>query len=264
MDEDCLDIECTLCCDGSNSQNGTTMSRFYSSFPQREEANPSSSSSSTFNIANSISTSLGFGQPQTCCEQFLSFCETDLCFFCPMLTFSQRLYSFIICAVLAFFLSMGSFFKFNTLLEGNPIPFVVQYTVGIILSMASTCILYGPLYQLRTMFHSTRMMTSIVYLTLMVIIIAYALSSHPLPFLLVFLIFGQYLALTWYSLSFIPWGREAVWSLLQWCCGSCITKEEWEECLGDEANAQNVETYSYWGSRVYGQGPQRSDRVDEK
>lgn len=251
---DCPDVECeTLCCGGDGNKSQGPLARFYNTldiYPQNQQRNaeqPSSSaqggSASLNGVYRSVSTSLGFETEKNCCENILSFCETEICIFFPSLTFTQRLWGCCICTVLAFVISMGSFCKFTELIDGNPIPFVTQYTAGTILATSSTCILYGPVAQAKTMFHSSRFATSIVFLVLMFLIIFLACSSFPIPLLIAALVFLQYLTLTWYSLSFIPWGREFVRHWVGYCLCSCISKEEWNECMPEE---QEENSY-FWG-----------------
>ncbi len=54
------------------------------------------------------------------------------------------------------------------LLEGNPTPFAVMYTLGNVISICSTCFLYGPWSQAKKMFASTR------YLLLYIVITVYS------------------------------------------------------------------------------------------
>uniref|UniRef100_A0A8C5P296 Vesicle transport protein n=1 Tax=Jaculus jaculus TaxID=51337 RepID=A0A8C5P296_JACJA len=75
--------------------------------------------------------------------------------------------------------------------------FAVFYTIGNILSIGSTIFLMGPLNQLKRMFAPTRLIATILVLW------------HKKGLSLIFCIL-QSLALTWYSLSFIPFARDAV------------------------------------------------------
>ena len=85
------------------------------------------------------------------------------------------------------------------------------------------------------MFHATRIETILFLLALMFITIFIAFSTlHPNPLLMLLLIFAQYLALTWYSLSFIPWGREIVKDCLLPSLCNCITPADWKECMAED------------------------------
>nr|XP_028689180.1 vesicle transport protein SFT2B isoform X2 [Macaca mulatta] len=75
--------------------------------------------------------------------------------------------------------------------------FAVFYTFGNIASIGSTIFLMGPVKQLKRMFEPTRLIATIMVLW------------HNKGLALIFCIL-QSLALTWYSLSFIPFARDAV------------------------------------------------------
>ncbi|XP_018881853.1 vesicle transport protein SFT2B isoform X2 [Gorilla gorilla gorilla] len=75
--------------------------------------------------------------------------------------------------------------------------FAVFYTFGNIASIGSTIFLMGPVKQLKRMFEPTRLIATIMVLW----------RNKGLA--LIFCIL-QSLALTWYSLSFIPFARDAV------------------------------------------------------
>ncbi|XP_070318810.1 vesicle transport protein SFT2B isoform X2 [Odocoileus virginianus] len=75
--------------------------------------------------------------------------------------------------------------------------FAVFYTFGNIASLGSTAFLMGPMKQLKRMFEPTRLIATIMVLW------------HNKGLALIFCIL-QSLALTWYSLSYIPFARDAV------------------------------------------------------
>ncbi len=77
--------------------------------------------------------------------------EENVCQLCPSLTWQQRVIGCACCMLLGFCLSMGSLFRFMQLLEGDPVPFATMYTIGNILSLSSTCFLFGPWSQAKQM-----------------------------------------------------------------------------------------------------------------
>uniref|UniRef100_A0A8V0XWA5 Vesicle transport protein n=1 Tax=Gallus gallus TaxID=9031 RepID=A0A8V0XWA5_CHICK len=83
--------------------------------------------------------------------------------------------------------------------------FAVFYTLGNIAALASTCFLMGPLKQLKTMFEPKRLIATVVMLW------------NKKGLALIFCIL-QFLAMTWYSLSYIPYARDAVIK----CFTSCL------------------------------------------
>uniref|UniRef100_A0A6I8NPM5 Vesicle transport protein n=1 Tax=Ornithorhynchus anatinus TaxID=9258 RepID=A0A6I8NPM5_ORNAN len=120
------------------------------------------------------------------------------------LSFGTRLRWFAICfvcGVLCSFLGMGLLW-----LPGGVKLFAVFYTFGNIAALASTCFLKGPVKQLKSMFEPTRLFATICVLW------------HKKGLALLFCIL-QFLAMTWYSLSYIPYARDAV----KKCCTSIIS-----------------------------------------
>ncbi|XP_011877274.1 PREDICTED: vesicle transport protein SFT2B isoform X6 [Vollenhovia emeryi] len=96
--------------------------------------------------------------------------------------------------------------------------FAVFYTLGNIISLASTCFLMGPLNQLKKMFAATRLIATILVLVSIALTLFAALHLHNPGLALLFIII-QSLAMTWYSLSYIPYARDAVKKTVE----SCIT-----------------------------------------
>ncbi|XP_048666031.1 vesicle transport protein SFT2B isoform X1 [Marmota marmota marmota] len=113
--------------------------------------------------------------------------------------------------------------------------FAVFYTFGNIASIGSTIFLMGPLKQLKRMFEPTRLIATILVLILLGDLVSWGLTVpgvdaqqveccfelcfaltlcsafwwHNKGLALIFCIL-QSLSLTWYSLSFIPFARDAV------------------------------------------------------
>mmetsp|Transcript_9077 Transcript_9077/g.12932 ORF Transcript_9077/g.12932 Transcript_9077/m.12932 type:complete len:202 (+) Transcript_9077:212-817(+) len=138
----------------------------------------------------------------------------DLGEFCPKLTFQQRVIGFFSCFALGYLITFTSFSYFIELMEGNPVPFVLVYTIGNILALLSSMFLCGPKRQLKNMFDEKRNMTSTVYLsclgaTLVVCFIPFGTKLSVVKLLvLVLLLMAQFCASIWYSLSYIPLGRR--------------------------------------------------------
>ena len=101
---------------------------------------------------------------------------------------------------------------FNLLTGQKIVRFAVLYTLGIVISLASSMFLWGPKRQCKAMFDKTRLVTTIVFLTCMALIITGAVLIYlgfPIPpVLILVLVIVQYCAYFWYSLSFIPFGRK--------------------------------------------------------
>ncbi|XP_014197497.4 vesicle transport protein SFT2B isoform X1 [Pan paniscus] len=85
--------------------------------------------------------------------------------------------------------------------------FAVFYTFGNIASIGSTIFLMGPVKQLKRMFEPTRLIATIMVLLCFALTLCSAFWWHNKGLALIFCIL-QSLALTWYSLSFIPFARR--------------------------------------------------------
>jgi len=131
------------------------------------------------------------------------------------LSWGTRIKGFLICFVLGFVLSILGTAFFAIPIKG-PIIFAILYTTGNILSMSSTCFLMGPWKQLKKMFNETRVVATIGVFFFMFLTLIAALKWHKKLLALVFCI-CQFLAMTWYSLSYIPYARDAVKKTLNSC-----------------------------------------------
>ncbi|XP_012513162.1 PREDICTED: vesicle transport protein SFT2B [Propithecus coquereli] len=100
--------------------------------------------------------------------------------------------------------------------KGLPL-FAVFYTLGNIASIGSTIFLMGPVKQLKRMFEPTRLIATIMVLLCFALTLCSAFWWHNKGLALIFCIL-QSLALTWYSLSFIPYARDAV----KKCFATCL------------------------------------------
>mmetsp|Transcript_26790 Transcript_26790/g.40247 ORF Transcript_26790/g.40247 Transcript_26790/m.40247 type:complete len:189 (-) Transcript_26790:1529-2095(-) len=150
----------------------------------------------------------------------------DMAEFCPQLTYKQRVYGFAVCFGIGYLITIMSFNFFDELRDnGNPVPFVIFYTLGNVISLLASMFLCGFKTQFKRMFDDTRKVTTIVYLSTLVasIIICFIPFNPDLKLLiLVLLLIAQFIASTWYTLSYIPFARRAV--------KKCFKRE-----FGDEA-----------------------------
>ena len=179
------------------------------------------------NLYSRVSSTFGFEQERE--KTWYEKLESDMCGYLPSLTWGQRIWGCMICMTLGFFISMGSMLRFAKLIAGNPVPFATQYTLGNILSILSTCFLYGPLAQAKSMFATTRMITTIVYFMLMGVTMFLAFYPSPIPgraYILILVILLQFCALCWYTLSFIPFARDIAKNCIMSFCCNCLPAEQ--------------------------------------
>lgn len=97
------------------------------------------------------------------------------------------------------------------------VPFVLNATVGNIIALCGSCFLSGPHSQMRKMWHETRRNATFLYLgsLFLTLVVAFANLPGPTGLILLILMIFQYLSITWYCLSYIPYAREAVLGFLQ-------------------------------------------------
>ncbi|KAJ8869131.1 hypothetical protein PR048_030699 [Dryococelus australis] len=130
------------------------------------------------------------------------------------LSWSTRIKGFIICFVCGILCSLlGSLALF---LGKGLVLFGVFYTLGNVISMASTCFLMGPVNQVKKMFAPTRVIATILVIVLFGLTLFAAIGLHKAGLTLLFIIL-QSLAMTWYSLSYIPYARDAVKKTVSAC-----------------------------------------------
>eukprot|EP00298_Acanthocystis_sp_HF-20_P026970 c4829_g1_i1.p1 GENE.c4829_g1_i1~~c4829_g1_i1.p1 ORF type:complete len:168 (-),score=34.07 c4829_g1_i1:138-641(-) len=133
---------------------------------------------------------------------------------CPSLSKTQRLYGFCICFVVGIVISVIGYI---TLLTGNLTSFAVLYTFGNLVAIASSSFIAGPCRQLKSMFSPTRRIATIVYLLAIILTLVVAFATGK-PALCILMIIVQWLALIWYILTYIPYGRKMVTN----CCKSTL------------------------------------------
>jgi len=127
------------------------------------------------------------------------------------LTRTQRLYGFIGCLCVGLILSiLGTSLLF---LGGQIITFVFLYTLGIIISLIGTGFLIGFASQLKQMFAPVRIVATIILVVAMglVFVGAFVLGN---PLLCIIFVVIEYLAYTWYCLSYIPYARAAILKMI--------------------------------------------------
>ncbi|KAL5264688.1 hypothetical protein ACHWQZ_G005685 [Mnemiopsis leidyi] len=131
------------------------------------------------------------------------------------LSWENRLYAFGACFVIGIFLSIfGSieiFFQKYT-------AFALLYSLGTIVALAGTCFLRGPMSQIKKMFDKDRLVATIVLIAAIILTIVCG-TVIKVPILAIICCIVQFLAFTWYTLSYIPYARNAVKSCFATCTG---------------------------------------------
>jgi len=132
--------------------------------------------------------------------------EGDSAFAFLKLSRTQRLYGFIACLAIGFVLSiLGAALLFLQLI----LSFAFMFVLGTIVSLIGTGFLIGFFQQLKLMFKPVRVIATVVFLgsIAMVFVAAFVLRNELLCIIMVIV---EYLAFSWYTLSYIPYARDAV------------------------------------------------------
>jgi hypothetical protein len=129
------------------------------------------------------------------------------------LSWTSRIQGFLLFLSLGFVASTLSWVALST---GSYTKYTSLSTLGNIMSLFATTVLMGPRRQCRSMFDPSRQQATSIYLGAIAatLIAAFVVGS---PVLCALCSFVQYLALFWYSLSYVPYGHEMALS----CLGGC-------------------------------------------
>lgn len=148
----------------------------------------------------------GFSQEQSVDEDSLSSLF-------PELTYKERLIGFACCYALGILISLSSFGSFGELLAGDPTRFAILYSLGNATSLCSTLFLVGFKRQFKNMAKEHRRLSAGIYVSCMVMTPIVAYTVPEMSFIVLILVVVQWVSFTWYSLSYIPFGRSIVASL---------------------------------------------------
>ncbi|CAF3367484.1 unnamed protein product [Rotaria socialis] len=131
------------------------------------------------------------------------------------LSWSTRLKGFGICLLLAVVLGLIAVIIY--FVSGDISGFAVLYSFAVILGIGSTMFLMGPLNQLKKMFDPSRLIATIIFLICLILTLVSAIVIKSSGLVLLFIIL-QLIALVWYTISYIPFARDAI----KKCCRSVI------------------------------------------
>jgi len=144
---------------------------------------------------------------------------------CPKLSYQQRLYGWMACFLLGCLISLLSFGQF---LHNLP-RFATLYSFGNIVGLCSSFFLSGPRAQFVAMKDPKRITTSILFILSLCLTLSAAtwvkrdengeIHHKALKQLLILiLVITQWCCLTWYCISYIPYGRSMARSCLKKIC----------------------------------------------
>lgn len=130
----------------------------------------------------------------------------------PSLTFQERLIGCVSCMAFGYLLSLGSFFRIKALVTGDPVPFVVNATVGNVIALCGSFFMSGPVTQAKKMFHESRRLSSLFYLGSLscTLLVSFLPSFSGQGLILLICMILQWASIFWYCLSYIPFARDAV------------------------------------------------------
>ncbi|XP_049921018.1 vesicle transport protein SFT2B-like isoform X2 [Epinephelus moara] len=136
------------------------------------------------------------------------------------LAWGTRVKGFIVCFVLGVFCSILVRASMGSCLLWVPVVglavFAVLYSVGNICALASTLFLIGPCRQLKTMCAKERAFATAIMLVCLVLTLCSAFWWKNNGLALLFCVL-QFLAFTWYGLSYIPFARDGIIKLCSMC-----------------------------------------------
>ena len=144
---------------------------------------------------------------------------------CPSLSLKTRVYGWLTCFVLGYIISLASC-GMIVRVATNPIKFAVLYTLGTIVALASSCFLWGPMAQIKSMFDKKRWLTSTVFVGSIIGVILCAVFNSKAAeqgftkmwVIILALVLVQFCAYFWLCISYIPYGQKIFCK----CCKKCF------------------------------------------
>ena len=170
-----------------------------------------SGSTTTTQSMNAVRKAVGIEKKQTVTDQILD--ES-----CPKLSYNQRLTGYVLCMSVGFLLTIGSLVRLKALLHGDPAPFVIYFTFGNLCAIASCFFLSGPKSHCKKMVDPTRRIATAFYL-ITIFFTFFVVFYDKIPDdgrvgIIILCVFVQWIAMLWYTISFIPFARD-------WVCMCC-------------------------------------------
>jgi hypothetical protein len=139
---------------------------------------------------------------------------------CFEMSWRERMLGCGTCMVAGYMLSFGSFWRLSDLVvRHDPFPFVVHATVGNLMALGGSFFLMGPKAQWTKMWKESRRVATMLYLgsLFLTLMVAFFYTDIPGPggLYLLLLMIAQYIAITWYCLSYIPFAQDMLRGFLR-------------------------------------------------
>ena len=158
-------------------------------------------------------------RPKTAEEQLYEAC-------CPSLSYQTRLIGFCACMFASFILALFASFMLRRLLwRGDAGPFAVAYTLDNVVAILGSMFMAGPTAQLKTMCAPKRRVSTTIYVLALALTLFFAFATQVPDGArfgcILASLFVQWLALMWYTLSYVPFAHDYICSCLPLCCADC-------------------------------------------
>ncbi|CAJ0964108.1 unnamed protein product, partial [Mesorhabditis belari] len=131
------------------------------------------------------------------------------------LSWDTRVQCFAGCFILS---CVSSLCASALLVIGRFTGFCVLTSVGSLLSLGGTCFLSGPIKQCKSMFAANRWVASLAYIGFILAALISGMVLNNAPLAIIFTVL-QYLAMAYYSLTYIPFARRWIDHVLCSCLG---------------------------------------------
>ncbi|KRX10879.1 hypothetical protein PPERSA_03096 [Pseudocohnilembus persalinus] len=142
----------------------------------------------------------------------------------PTLGYRERMIGFLVCLGLGYFLQLLSFGQLISALTGHPERFAITYTLGNIIAVCGTGFIVGFKQQFENMRNEERKITSLIFISSMVLTLFSAFVFHSSLLVIIFLII-QMAAYIWYCASYIPFARSCIKNCINGVFGKTIIRD---------------------------------------
>lgn len=128
----------------------------------------------------------------------------------------QRIIGFLACSITGFLISWIITFVF--IFSGfDVVSYALIFSFCQILNIAGSCFLSTPKGHIKAMKKKSRIIPSVIYISMIIITIIIAVATGVKGLVLLCVIILT-IAYYWYTISFIPFGNK----ILKKICGSCL------------------------------------------